>query len=439
MLEKLKNVMKVKEVSTLVANFFSLVVLQVLNVLLPFLTIPYLISKIGLEKFGLLTFVHSLILFLVIFVEYGFNTSTTREISINSHDKKEVERIYSEVFSAKIFLLLICFFLFLMVVFNVDKFRQDYLIYFLYFGIVIGQTLFSLWLFQGLQKMKYVTYVNVFFKTIFTICVFVFVNGVDDIWMVPLFLSAGSLLSGVSSLFIVRFIFGIRYSIPKFQAIKLQLKSGYHLFMAEFYMAVLTYSNVLILGFLSGNVSVGIYSAAEKVIRAAASLLSPVINTLYPHVSKLVYENYSEGMAFIRKVKNWGVGIIIIGTIIVFIFADFLFQIIYQNKDITNLDQSILVFRIMILFPLVSFLDQVYGKLILIVLGRADIFFRIFSICSIFNLILCSVLSYYNGYIGTAISSITSQIIITVFMYYYANNIENKKLKESKFQACQRK
>lgn len=430
MLEKLKNVMKVKEVSTLVANFFSLVVLQVLNVLLPFLTIPYLISKIGLEKFGLLTFVHSLILFLVIFVEYGFNTSTTREISINSHDKKEVERIYSEVFSAKIFLLLICFFSFLMVVFNVDKFRQDYLIYILYFGIVIGQTLFSLWLFQGLQKMKYVTYVNVFFKTIFTICVFVFVNGVDDIWMVPLFLSAGSLLSGVSSLFIVRFIFGIRYSIPKFQAIKLQLKSGYHLFMAEFYMAVLTYSNVLILGFLSGNVSVGIYSAAEKVIRAAASLLSPVINTLYPHVSKLVYENYSEGMAFIRKVKNWGVGIIIIGTIIVFIFADFLFQIIYQNKDITNLDQSILVFRIMIFFPLVSFLDQVYGKLTLIVLGRSDIFFKVFSICSILNLMFCALLSYFYNYIGTAISSIVIQIVIAGLMGYQANKIQNKGLEK---------
>jgi PST family polysaccharide transporter len=432
MIEKFKKGMKVKEVSTLVANFFSLVVLQVLNVLLPFLTIPYLISKIGLEKFGLLTFVHSLILFLVIFVEYGFNTSTTREISISSHDQKEVERIYSEVFSAKIFLLLICFFLFLMVVFSVDKFRHDYLIYFLYFGIVIGQTLFSLWLFQGLQKMKYVTYVNVFFKTIFTICVFVFVNGVDDIWMVPLFLSAGSILSGISSLFIIRFTLGIRYSIPKFHAVRLQLKSGYHLFIAEFYMAVLTYSNVLILGFLTGNVNVGIYSAAEKVIRAAASLLSPVINTLYPHVSKLVHENYNEGVAFVRKIKNWGVVIIIIGTVIVFVFADFLFQIIYQNKDITNLEQSILVFRIMILFPLVSFLDQVYGKLVLIVLGRADIFFKIFSVCSIFNLILCVVLSHYNGYIGTAISSAISQITIAVFMYYYANDIVKNKLNEIK-------
>ena len=410
-------------------NFFSLVILQVLNVFLPFLTIPYLIRTVGVEKFGLLTFVHSFVLFLVIFVEYGFNTSTTREISINSNNKSEVERIYSEVLTTKVFLMLVCFIFFCIAVLSINKFRQDLFIYFLYFGIVIGQTLFSLWLFQGLQKMKYVTYISVFFKTIFTICIFIFVRHIRDIWMVPVFLSAGAISVGIVSAIIARFVLDIRYSFPHFSAIKMQLKSGYHLFMAEFYMAVLTFSNVLLLGFIVGNVSVGIYSAAEKVIRAAASLLSPVINTLFPHVSKVVYDNYIQGMVFIRKVKNYGVVIILMATLIVFVYAEFLFKIIYQNKEMASIDQSVLVFRIMIIFPLVSFLDQVYGKLILIVLGRSDLFFRVFSICSILNLIVCSVLSYYFSYIGTAISSIVTQIIIAGFMGYYAVNIQNKRAK----------
>lgn len=430
MFEKYKSNFKAGEFGILITNFFSLVILQILNVFVPFLTIPYLLTTVGVERFGLLTFVHSFVLFLVIFVEYGFNITTTRDISIHSSNKSEIERIYSEVLSTKIFLLLVCFILFSIAVFSVEKFRQDALIYFLYFGIVIGQTLFSQWLFQGLQKMKYVTYVQVFFKTIFTVCIFIFVNGVDDIWLVPLFLSSGAISSGLSAIFITRFVLKVRYSIPDPEAIKLQLISGYHLFMSEFYMAVLTFSNVLILGFLVGNVSVGIYSAAEKVIRAAASLLSPVINTLFPHVSKLVYENQSQGLAFIRRVKNYGVLIIIFGTVIVFVFADFLFDIIYQNKDMASIDQSILVFRIMIIFPLVSFLDQVYGKLILIVLGRSDIFFRVFSICSIINLIVCAFLSYYYSYIGTAISSIVTQIAIACFMGYYANNVQSNLLEK---------
>jgi PST family polysaccharide transporter len=268
-----KNNFKGKEIRVLISNFFSLLILQALNVLLPFLTIPFLISTVGMEKFGLLTFVHSIVLFLVIFVEYGFNISTTREISINSNNKDEIERIYSEVFSTKLFLLSICFFVFTIVIFSIEKFRQNHVLYFLYFGIVIGQTFFSLWLFQGLQKMKYVSFVNVFFKTIFTICIFVFVKNIDDIWLVPVFLSSGTISSGIASLFIVRFVLKIKFILPNFEAIKNHLNSGYHLFMSEFYMAVLGFSNVIILGFIAGNVSVGIYSAAEKVIRAAAGLL----------------------------------------------------------------------------------------------------------------------------------------------------------------------
>ena len=430
MIKKNKNFFKARETKVLITNFFSLVILQVLNVFVPFLTIPYLLSTVGVERFGLLTFVHSFVLFLVIFVEYGFNITTTRDISIHSNNKSEIERIYSEVLTTKIFLLGVCFFFFSIAVFSIDKFRHDFLIYFLYFGIVVGQTLFSQWLFQGLQKMKYVTYVHVFFKTIFTVCIFIFVDGVDDIWLVPLFLSAGSISAGVSALLITRFVLQIRYSFPDASSVKMQLKSGYHLFMSEFYMAVLTFSNVLILGFLVGNVSVGIYSAAEKVIRAAASLLSPVINTLFPHVSKLMSENQKEGLDFIRKVKNYGVLIIILGTVIVFVFADLLFSIIYQNKEMTSISQSVLVFRIMIFFPLVSFLDQVYGKLTLIVLGRSDIFFKVFSICSILNLIFCVLLSYFYNYIGTAISSIVIQIVIAGLMGYQANKIQNKGLEK---------
>lgn len=426
MILEIKKRLNDKDVRTLLSNFFSLVIIQALNVLLPFLTIPYLISKIGLENFGLLTFVHSFILFLVIFVEYGFNISTTREISIHSADNQTIERIYSEVLSTKVFLLLVCFVAFSIVVFSVDKFRHDFALYFSYFGIVVGQTIFSLWLFQGLQKMKYVTYVNVFFKSIFTICIFIFVKGVKDMWMVPLFLSSGAMFSGISSLMIARYVLGIRYTYPKFNAIKLQLRTGYNLFMAEFYMAVLALSNVLILGFMGGNVAVGIYSAAEKVVRAAGSILSPIVNTIYPYVVKLVHENFHQGIAFIRKVKNYGVAVILAGTVVVFVFADLLFEIIYQNKQIEHMDQSILVFRIMLIFPLVSFLDQIYGRLTLIVLGRSDIFFKVLSVCSVFNLIASAFFSYFYSYIGTAISSTISQVSIAFLMYYFAKDVEKK-------------
>lgn len=424
--KKIKQQLKGKDAGTLVANFFSLFVLQVLNVVLPFLTVPYLIHIFGLEKYGLLSFAHTLVLFFVVFAEYGFNTSTTRDISIHSNNKEEVQRIFNDVFTTKLFLLLILALLFTVLIFSIPVFEGNELLYFFYFGIVVGYTLFPVWLFHGLQKMKYITYVNVFFKSLFTICIFLFVKERADILYVPVFLSLGSVTAGLASLFISRFTLGIYFRFSSFKAVIVQLKKGWHLFMSEFYMALMAFSNVLILGFLFGSAGeryVGIYTAAEKIIRAAGSLLSPVINALYPFVTRLFLEKSAEAARFIRKTQNWGILIILSGTVFVFIFADWLFAIIFSDKEGSILTESVWVFRMMILFPLFSFLDQLYGKLVLITTGKSNLFFKVFTIGASLNFVGCFVLSYYFTYKGAALSSALSQGFIAIAMYYYARPV----------------
>ena len=424
--KRIQQQLKGKDMATLVTNFFSLFVLQVLNVVLPFLTVPYLIHIFGLEKYGLLSFAHTLALFFVVFAEYGFNTSTTRDISIHSGNKAEVQRIFNEVFTTKLFLLLVLALLFAILIFSVPVFEGNERLYFCYFGIVIGYTLFPVWLFHGLQKMKYITYVNVFFKSIFTICIFLFVKEKTDMLYVPVFLSLGSVTAGIASLIISRFTLGIHFRVSSFKTVISQLKKGYHLFMSEFYMALMAFSNVLILGFLFGSAGeryIGIYTAAEKIIRAAGSLLSPVINALYPFVTKLFLEQSAEAARFIRKIQTWGIFIILSGTVLVFIFADLLFTLIFSYKESSILTESVWVFRIMILFPLFSFLDQMYGKLVLITTGKSNLFFKVFTIGALLNFAGCFILSYYFTYIGAAVSSALSQGFIAIGMYYYARPV----------------
>ncbi len=86
---------KSQKVKTLFSNFISLSVLKGLNLILPLLTIPYLLGVIWVEKYGILAFVNAIVLYFQIVIEYGFNSTATRDISVFSSDKKKVEQLFN--------------------------------------------------------------------------------------------------------------------------------------------------------------------------------------------------------------------------------------------------------------------------------------------------------------------------------------------------------
>ena len=154
-LNKIKNNSDHK---TLVSNFVYLSILQGLNLLLPLITFPYLVRVLGVEYFGLLSFALALTTYFQIITDYGFNSTATRDVSAVLNDKTKQLEIFNDVMSAKLFLLFFCFIVMILIVFSFEIFRTHWEIYFFSFGSVLGQAIFPVWFFQGIQKMKYITY-----------------------------------------------------------------------------------------------------------------------------------------------------------------------------------------------------------------------------------------------------------------------------------------
>ncbi|MGV0756039.1 flippase [Empedobacter brevis] len=415
--QKFKN----KSSKTLLINFISLSILQILNVLLPFLTIPYLIGIVGLKLFGLITFSYSFAFFFQIIVEYGFNTIGARDISINAKNYKRLNMIFSDIFYTKILLLICSLIVYLIIIFSFNPFKLNSTLYIIQFGCVFGQALFPIWLFHGLQRMKYITYINIFFKTFFTLLIFILVKQPEDYWLAPLCTALGLISSGIISLIIVYKKFHISFVKTSINRIKKQLNHGFYVFISEVQIAAIANGNILILGFFGGNQAVGIYSAAEKIVRAIGNLQAPLINTLYPYVSKEMQINKRNILNQLNKFKLYSSIILTIICLVLFIFTPFLFNLIYGN----NHENSVIVFRIIILFPLLSFFDQFYGKLILLTNNDEKNFMKVFFISSIFSVILSSILSYYYSFIGMAIANLAVQFFIVLGMYYYAKKITN--------------
>ena len=193
---------KKKETHTILSNFFSLTILQVANYILPLIILPFLVRVLDLENFGIVMFSQALITFIVIAVDFGFDISGTREISISNTNKERISKVFSAIITIKILLIFLWLLILILLVECIPKLKVNSNIYYLNFGVVIGQGLFPGWFFQGIQRMKFVTIINIVAKLIFTLLIFFIVNKEEDFYLVPAFNSIGFLIAGVFGLFL---------------------------------------------------------------------------------------------------------------------------------------------------------------------------------------------------------------------------------------------
>src|SRR5205809_2845344 len=137
---------------SVVRNFFSLSFIQATNFLLPLLLIPFIIRLVGVEKFGVITFVQAFSVILTTIVDYGFNLTATREISIHRNDKAALARIFSSVLWTKMLLFLAATLLAVVVAFAVPQYRPISLPILAGLSIVLGNAIFPVWFFLGMER-----------------------------------------------------------------------------------------------------------------------------------------------------------------------------------------------------------------------------------------------------------------------------------------------
>jgi len=405
MLNKIKNISNTEDKKRLLSNFFSLSVLQGANYILPLLTLPYLVRVLGVEYFGLLAFATATIAFFNIITDYGFNLTATREISVHREDKDKVIEIFSSVMTIKVILMFLSFLLLCILVFSFEKFSQHWEVYFLTFGIVIGQVLFPIWFFQGMERMKYIAYLNILAKTIFTVAIFVFVQEQSDFWIVPLLTSIGFLVAGIWSLVLIKKEFRVSFKLQSIQTIKIYFKNSWNVFWVELLPNMYNNFSTFFLGFFVSMEALGYYSLATKLIDVLNSFIYVIRNVTYPYLAK-------DSSKFIQIAKlTIGLGLIMsictIGLshwIIPFIFGE-------------NMENSLLYLYILSLSPLLMAIAVTYGSNKLLVMKKDKEMKNITFQFSIFGFVLALIIIPIYGAIGSAVTLIITRILMAILTF----------------------
>ncbi|MEK3992221.1 flippase [Robertmurraya sp. FSL R5-0851] len=399
----------------LVTNFLSLASVQGLNFILPLVTLPYLLQTVGPSKFGLISFAQAFIQYFILFTDYGFNLVATRDISLARDNKQRLSTIFSTVMLIRTLLLMVSFILLIILVLLVPKFQGDSMIYFITFGMVIGNVLFPIWFFQGIEQMKTISILNVISKGIFTVGIFIFVKDPSEYLLVPILNTLGSIAIGFIAIYIILTRYHIRFIRPSIPDIKNQLKEGWHIFVSNVVTSLYTTSNIFILGFFASNTIVGYYSSAEKVVKAVSSVISPLVQTIYPYLSKALQESRERALWILNKmfiIITFGMGLL---SLIVGIFAEPLVIIGLGEEYI----ETIPLLQILAPMPLVLGWANIFGILTMINFDYKKELSRIYIVASLFSVVLMILLIPPFREYGTAWIAILTETFATLLMIVF--------------------
>lgn len=393
----------------LVKNFISLALIQGTNFILPLLVIPYLIQVVGIEKFGLISFAQVIALYLVIFSEYGFNLSATKEVSENRDNPKKLIYIYNATLTTRLFLCLIAFLFLCLLTFSIPTLRKDYLLYILSSTMFIGQSLTPTWFFLGMEQMRFITYVNLLSKSILTISTFLFIVDPGDFIYANMLNGIGSLIAGLICIAIIKKKFGIQSKLTNFTSVKERLRSSFSVFISNFSTNIYLNINIIILQIFTSASIVGMYSVAEKVFIALKNLISVIFQSIYPFACKLKLESELRFKAFFSGyIYISGLCFIALGMTTYYFADDIIFLI--ANRQ---LDDAVAILKIFSFIPVILTLSIPAFQASLIY--KHDKKFSYIMIgAAVINIATNILLTIRYGAYGTAFTVVLTELFVMI-------------------------
>lgn len=406
----------------LLENIISLFTIKGLEYILAFITFPYLVRVLQVENFGAVVFVQGIIQYFVLFTDYGFNLLGPKEIA-QRDNKEERGKIFANIFGAKLILLGISTVLFIAILSVLQYMANvDIMLYIVIYLMVIGNVIFPIWFFQGIQQMRYITLVNIIGRFISVGCIFYFVKSPNDYILAGLLQAIVPLVAGICSWIILWKNYQEVFILPKIDGIRQVFIDAWEIFTSTIAINLYTASNIVFLGILTNNTVVGYFSGAQKIIQNINQLISPITQAIYPYVSKTASNSKNEALKFLRKIVLILGGGNFIGSILIFIFAEWIVDILLG----AGYEQSVLLLRILAFLPFIISLSNIFGIQTMLVFGMKKQFNRVLMSAAILNTVIVLPMIYFYQAVGVSISMTITETFVTLTMYYILkkNNID---------------
>lgn len=391
-------------------NYLYNLVYQILAMVLPIITTPYISRVLKPEGVGDYNYAFSIVSVVIIVCQLGTNLYGQREIAFVQTDMYSRSKVFWEIVIIRAITTIIILPIYLLVALE----YREYSSLLLWMSLYLFANIMDVsWFFQGLEDFKKTAIRSVGVKIIGAGLIFLIIKNEYDLVKYAIVLAISQLLGNIVLLTKIP----EEIIIVRIKALELKKHMGpiMALFLPTAAVYIYTYIDKIILGILSTNDEVGYYSQAEKIVKLLMTVLTSLGIVLLPHVStivksgetKKIRKEISEVVAYI-----FGLGFpMVIGSIVIgdrfipwFLGTDYM--------------RSIILFKVLSPLIVIIGLASVVGQAILIPLKKQKIYSISILLGAFINLVCNLGLVPYLDSLGSAIGTIVTELMVTSIQVY---------------------
>lgn len=389
-----------------------------LGVIFPLITFPYVSKILGTENIGKYNFASSIISYFVLLAALGINAYAIREGARLRENKEGLNKFISEIFTINIISTIVSYLLLFVLILIVPKFK-DYLtlIWILSFQIIF-KTIGIEWIYSIYEDYKYITIRSILFQLLSLILLFIFVHSKNDLYMYAIITVISSVGSNILNLINSKKY--CKLKITKSINIKEHIKPILILFATTVTITIYVNSDVTILGFLTSDYNVGIYSVSTKIYTIIKSLLSSIVVVSIARFSALYAQNRVEEFKNTAQEIYKTLLTLLIPAIIGIIMLNREIILIISDATYIEATSSLILLSIAIFFSLGAYF---WGQAMLVPLKQEKKVLKITIISAIANIVLNFILIPIWKEKAAALTTIIAEAIAFIYCKYETEKI----------------
>ena len=265
-------------------NFFYQSAYQILTIVLPLLTSPYLARVIGAEGVGIYSYTYAIVNYFVISARLGLHNYGNRCIATVRDDRAKLSQTFCDLYCLHVVVSAVAIIAYIGFIFLYgEEYKKIFIIQGLY---LIAQLLDINWFFFGIEKFKITVTRNMFIKLLTVASVFAFVREKQDFIKYIFILAFGSALSeSIVWIFVGNYIEFVK---PSLRACRKHFFPMAVFFIPSVAVSIYKMMDKIMLGVISNTVQVGLYENSEKIVNICMGFVTALGTVMLPRMTNLM-------------------------------------------------------------------------------------------------------------------------------------------------------